>query len=182
MPTLPIAVEGRTVHVPCALPAEFQVVVCLSGHVVGFAVELSGRDPLTAKVADFDNHDGLSLTVDQIEKVFAVAEAAFSSILQRLGLDPVTRQPAPVVEESAHRVLALIAKAYEAEEQMLQSALEARNLLPGTGRPILRSSQMAEALLEHYTDSVVDAVQAEQEDRAEAERQGYEAAKQHASP
>lgn len=169
MPTLPIAIESRVVHVPCALPSEFQVGVSMGGTVVGFAVELTSRDPLTAQVKGVECDTALLLSAHDSLKARAAAEVSLSFILRRLGLDPFTRQPAPVLEEGAARILPLIAKAQEGEQEAKDSAEEANALLPGFAQIDVRGHSRAVSLLEAYIDSVIDAVQAEQEDRAEAE-------------
>lgn len=152
--------------------------VCLSGHVIGFAVELTSRDPLTAKVKEVDCDHALLLSATSTLKARAAAEYCLAGILRRLGLAPVTREPQEA-DGPAGTLLRLIAVAQEGEDAAYGAATDARQLLPEGVRPHIYGTSRAVTLLESYIDSVIDAVQAEQEDRAEAEaaEQGV-----HASP
>lgn len=179
MPTLPIAVESRIVHVPCALPAEFQVGVYIPGRgVQGFFVELSSRNPALVRVLQVDS-DGPLLTDEWASKVDSSVNACLADILRRLGLDPVTREPNSELAEKDARILSLIAKAQDGEQAAKDSSEEANALLPGFAQIDVRGDSRAVSLLNAYIDSVIDAVQAEQEDRAEAEAAGHGL---HASP
>lgn len=125
LPILTNSYLSLAVDVPCSLPP-FQINVFLPWRgVVGATVFLTSDDPTKAEVRDVVPLNGALdsfPTDDETKRLSETASDVLDAVLERLGLSPVTRKPAPVVAAETHNALHVIAAAWSAEKAAVGAA------------------------------------------------------------